>query len=108
MLRPGVLLSSGSDREISPPLVGSKAMNILRRRRHDPREIVWGLREVANPSHRPYVEHDQYTLLIHLGDEEGYGSTMIAGISEEVIVVADEELRHLLLGRLVAGLADLD
>jgi len=29
------------------------------------------LHESANPSHRLRVEHDQYTLLIHLSDEDG-------------------------------------
>ncbi|MGH3935033.1 MAG: hypothetical protein ACRDS1_08670, partial [Pseudonocardiaceae bacterium] len=30
------------------------------------------------PSHRLRVEHDQYTLLIHLSDEDGPGWTTIA------------------------------
>jgi len=37
-----------------------------------------GLHEEANPSHRLRVEHDSYTLLIHLSDEGGTGWTTIA------------------------------
>ena len=37
-----------------------------------------GLYEAANPSHRLRVEHDSYTLLIHLSDEDGRGWTTIA------------------------------
>lgn len=37
-----------------------------------------GLHEATNPSHRLRVEHDQYTLLIHLSDEDGPGWTTIA------------------------------
>jgi hypothetical protein len=37
-----------------------------------------GLHEEANPSHRLRVEHDAYTLLIHLSDEDGRGWTTIA------------------------------
>lgn len=36
------------------------------------------LHEEANPSHRLRVEHDRYTLLIHLSDEDGSGWTTIA------------------------------
>ena len=39
---------------------------------------VRGLYEEANPSHRLRVEHDAYTLLIHLSDEDGHGWTTIA------------------------------
>ena len=37
-----------------------------------------GLHEESNPSHRLRVEHDSYTLLIHLSDEDGSGWTTIA------------------------------
>ena len=37
-----------------------------------------GLHEATNPSHRLRVEHDQYTLLIHLSDENGHRWTTIA------------------------------
>jgi hypothetical protein len=37
-----------------------------------------GLYEEANPAHRVRVEHDAYTLLIHLSDEDGRGWTTIA------------------------------
>lgn len=37
-----------------------------------------GLHEATNPRHRLRVEHDQYTLLIHLSDEDGHGWTTIA------------------------------
>lgn len=40
--------------------------------------VVRGLHEEANPSHRLRVEHDAYTLLIHLSDEDGVGWTTIA------------------------------
>ena len=40
--------------------------------------VVRGLYEEANPSHRVRVEHDAYTLLIHLSDEDGSGWTTIA------------------------------
>lgn len=36
------------------------------------------LHEEANPSHRLRVEHDPYTLLIHLSDENATGWTTIA------------------------------
>jgi hypothetical protein len=36
------------------------------------------LHEEANPAHRVRVEHDAYTLLIHLSDEDGRGWTTIA------------------------------
>ena len=37
-----------------------------------------GLHEEANPSHHLRVEHDGYTLLIHLSDEDGSSWTTIA------------------------------
>lgn len=37
-----------------------------------------GLHEEANPSHRLRVEHDGYTLLIHLSDEDGRSWMTIA------------------------------
>jgi hypothetical protein len=37
-----------------------------------------GLHEESNPSHRLRVEHDAYTLLIHLSDEDGRSWTTIA------------------------------
>lgn len=37
-----------------------------------------GLQEERNPRHRARVEHDQFTLLIHLSDEDGQGWTTIA------------------------------
>ena len=37
-----------------------------------------GLHEEANPKHRLRVEHDAYTLLIHLSNEDGGGWTTIA------------------------------
>ncbi len=40
--------------------------------------VVRGLHEEANPAHRLRVEHDSYTLLIHLSDEDGDGWTTIA------------------------------
>lgn len=43
-----------------------------------PGKTVRGLHEATNPSHRPRVEHDQYTLRIHLSDEDGHGWTTIA------------------------------
>jgi hypothetical protein len=36
------------------------------------------LHEEANPSHRLRVEHDAYTMLIHLSDEDGRSWTTIA------------------------------
>jgi hypothetical protein len=36
------------------------------------------MHEEANPSHRVRVEHDAYTLLVHLSDEEGDGWTTFA------------------------------
>lgn len=39
---------------------------------------VRGLHEQTNPSHRLRVEHDAYTLLIHLSEEDGAGWTTIA------------------------------
>jgi hypothetical protein len=39
---------------------------------------VRGLHEAANPRHRLRVEHDAYTLLIHLSGEDGDGWTTIA------------------------------
>jgi hypothetical protein len=36
------------------------------------------LHDEKNPSHRLRVEHDAYTLLIHLSDEQGGGWTTIA------------------------------
>ncbi|MGH3936043.1 MAG: hypothetical protein ACRDS1_13895, partial [Pseudonocardiaceae bacterium] len=36
-----------------------------------PGKVVRGLHEATDPSHRLRVEHDQYTLLIHLSDEDG-------------------------------------
>ncbi len=38
-------------------------------------KMVRGLYEQANPRHRLRVEHDAYTLLIHLSDEDGGGWT---------------------------------
>jgi hypothetical protein len=43
-----------------------------------PGRAARGLHEEANPSHRLRVEHDPYTLLIHLSDEGGNGWTTIA------------------------------
>ena len=43
-----------------------------------PGRVARGLYEEANPSHRLRVEHDAYTLLIHLSDEDGRGWTTIA------------------------------
>jgi hypothetical protein len=37
-----------------------------------------GLHEESNPSHRLRVEHDAYTMLIHLSDENSGGWTTIA------------------------------
>ena len=37
-----------------------------------------GLHEEANSNHRVRVEHDAYTLLIHLSNEDGGGWTTIA------------------------------
>jgi len=37
-----------------------------------------GLHEEGNPRHRPRVEHDRDTLLVHLSDEEGTGWTTFA------------------------------
>lgn len=39
---------------------------------------VRGLHEQTNPQHRPRVEHDAHTLLIHLSGEDGEGWTTIA------------------------------
>jgi hypothetical protein len=39
---------------------------------------VRGLHEQSNPDHRPRVEHDAATLLVHLSDEDGRGWTTIA------------------------------
>lgn len=36
------------------------------------------LEEQANPTHRVRVEHDTFTLLIHLSDEDGGGWTTFA------------------------------
>lgn len=36
------------------------------------------LQEEANPKHRVRVEHDDFTLLIHLSDEDGAGWTAFA------------------------------
>ena len=44
----------------------------------EPGRTVRALHENANPSHRLRVEHDRYTLLIHLSDEDGAGWTTIA------------------------------
>lgn len=41
-------------------------------------KVVRHLREEANPDHRVRVEHDAFTLLIHLSDEAGDGWTTIA------------------------------
>jgi hypothetical protein len=43
-----------------------------------PGRAARGLHEEANPSHRLRVEHDSYTLLIHLSDEDGTSWTTIA------------------------------
>src|ERR1700682_874918 len=43
-----------------------------------PGKAARGLHEEAKPSHRLRVEHDAYTLLIHLSDEDGSGWTTIA------------------------------
>jgi hypothetical protein len=43
-----------------------------------PGRVARGLYEEANPSHRLRVEHDSFTLLIHLSDEHGPGWTTIA------------------------------
>lgn len=43
-----------------------------------PGKAVRALHEAANPDHRLRVEHDQYTLLIHLSDEDGHGWSTIA------------------------------
>ena len=43
-----------------------------------PGRVARVLYEEANPSHRLRVEHDAYTLLIHLSDEHGRGWTTIA------------------------------
>jgi len=40
--------------------------------------VVRGLHEQGNPRHRVRVEHDRYTLLIHLSDEDGGGWTTLA------------------------------
>ena len=40
--------------------------------------VARGLHEGAKPFHRLRVEHDSYTLLIHLSDEDGNGWTTIA------------------------------
>jgi len=40
--------------------------------------VVRGLHEQSNPDHRLRVEHDAYTLLLHLSDEHGGGWTTIA------------------------------
>ena len=37
-----------------------------------------GLHEQSNPRHRLRVEHDEFTLLIHLSDEDGGGWTTVA------------------------------
>lgn len=39
---------------------------------------VRALHEQSNPAHRLRVEHDDHTLLIHLGGEEGEGWTTVA------------------------------
>jgi hypothetical protein len=44
----------------------------------EPGRAVRGLHEGANPRHRLRVEHDAYTLLVHLSDEDGGGWTTIA------------------------------
>ena len=36
------------------------------------------LHEVGNPAHRLRIEHDAKTLLVHLGDEDGGGWTVLA------------------------------
>jgi hypothetical protein len=43
-----------------------------------PEHVVRGLHEAANSRHRLRVEHDPYTLLIHLSDEDGAGWTTFA------------------------------
>jgi len=43
-----------------------------------PGRLARGLHEEANPSHRLRVEHDAYTLLIHLSGEDGSSWTTIA------------------------------
>lgn len=43
-----------------------------------PGRVVRGLHEATNPSHRLRVEHDPYTLLIHLSDEDGHEWTCLA------------------------------
>ena len=43
-----------------------------------PGRVARGLYEEANPSNRLRVEHDSYTWLIHLSDEDGRGWTTIA------------------------------
>jgi hypothetical protein len=40
--------------------------------------VVRGLHDQAHPRHRLRVEHDPYTLLIHLSDEDGSGWTTFA------------------------------
>ena len=39
---------------------------------------VRGLQDESNPLHRVRVEHNRYTLLIHLSNEDGKGWTTIA------------------------------
>jgi hypothetical protein len=43
-----------------------------------PGRAARGLHEEVNPSHRLRVEHDSFTLLIHLSDEDGSSWTTIA------------------------------
>lgn len=40
--------------------------------------VARGLHEQANSRHRLRVEHDAYTMLIHLSDEDGTGWTTVA------------------------------
>ncbi len=41
-------------------------------------KTVRNLQEEANPNHRVRVEHDTFTLLIHVSDEAGDGWTTVA------------------------------
>jgi hypothetical protein len=44
----------------------------------EPGKVTRGLHEEANPRHRLRVEHDPYTLLVHLSEEDGAGWTTFA------------------------------
>jgi hypothetical protein len=71
------MASAPADRPARPPSRGRRWSSFVA----DESEggtLARGLHEIGNPRHRIRVEHDQYTLLLHLSDEDGAGWTTIA------------------------------